>query len=196
VPPSVERFESFLRCPDCARDLARDESDTLRCSGCGWEAPNQAGVHNLLPSTERAELYPGDREDVIDFCLPRHERRLLEGWYPLEGLFGNKYRWIGEYASARLARVRPGPQRLRIRGHAPDNLLAAGQPVIRVAANGKTVSRLILKRPGLFVVEADLPHADEYGIEVFVSPTFQLENDDRVLSVSLSMIRLVPGTSR
>ena len=63
--------------------------------GCDYRAANEGGVYNLLPSGERAELYPGDREDVIDFCLASHAERLLDGWYELEGVFGNKYRWIG-----------------------------------------------------------------------------------------------------
>ena len=58
-------------------------------------------VYNLLPSAERKELYPGDREDIIDFSLPGHERYLLEGWYDLEGMYGNKYRWIGGRATAK-----------------------------------------------------------------------------------------------
>ena len=85
---------------------------------------NEGGVYNLLPSSERAELYPGDREDVIDFCLPGHAAKLLEGWYELEGVFGNKYRWIGEHAGGAPGSRKPGPQRLRIRGHASE-----GHPV-------------------------------------------------------------------
>ena len=34
---------------------------------CGYQAPNEGGVYNLLPSREKAELYPGDRGDIIDF---------------------------------------------------------------------------------------------------------------------------------
>ena len=33
--------------------------------------------------------------DVIDFSLPSHTGRLGDGWYELEGDYGNKYRWIG-----------------------------------------------------------------------------------------------------
>ena len=50
---------------------------------------NEAGVYNLLPSRERSELYPGEREDIIDFSQPAHERHLTEGWYEVEGVFGN-----------------------------------------------------------------------------------------------------------
>jgi ubiquinone/menaquinone biosynthesis C-methylase UbiE len=183
-----EHFESHLRCPDCQNSLARDTTDSLKCSRCGYQAPNEGGVYNLLPSKEKAELYPGDREDVIDFSVRSHAARLLGDWYDLEGVFGNKYRWIGAHASAKLVRVKPGPQRLRIRGHASD-----GHPVkLKALANGLTAGEWALDRSGLFVVEADLPDALEYTIDVYASPTWTVPTDDRIFSVSLSMIRLVP----
>ena len=149
---------------------------------------NDGGVYNLLPSADRAELYPGDRADVIDFCLPSHAARLLDGWYELEGVFGNKYRWIGEHASALLTRVKPGPQRLRIRGHASE-----GHPVeLTAAANGAKVGKWKLDRSGLFIVEADLPDADSYRIAIAAGPTWSVPTDDRTFTVNLSMLRLVP----
>ena len=191
TPP--DRFECLLRCPDCHGDLQRDAEETLHCPVCAYQAPLEGGVYNLLPAAERAELYPGDRADVIDFSLPSHAGRLLKGWYELEGVFGNKYRWIGARASARLERVRPGPQRLRLRGHANEGAFQQGQPVrVEVAANGQTVATVQLERAGLFIVEADLPEAGEYTIEIDVSPTWRMPPDDRVLTLSISMIRLVP----
>ena len=181
-------FETLLRCPDCQSALTRDASDTLRCARCSYQAPNEGGVFNLLPSREKAELYPGDREDVIDFCLPSHEARLLEGWFDLEGVFGNKYRWIGEHAAARLVRVRPGPQKLRIRGHASE-----GHPVeLSARANGQEIGAWKLDRPGLFIVEADLPDAPEYRIEIEAGPLWSVPTDDRRFTVNLSMLRLDP----
>jgi hypothetical protein len=181
-------FESMLRCPDCHSALARDAADTLRCTLCPYQAANEGGVYNLLPSADRAELYPGDREDVIDFCLPSHAGRLLEGWYELEGVFGNKYRWIGEHAAARLVRAHTGPQRLRIRGHASE-----GHPVELIAsANGQRAGAWKLDRPGLFIVEADLPDSDGYRIDIEASPKWNVPTDDRTFTVNLSMIRLVP----
>ena len=181
-------FETLLRCPDCHSPLQRNTEDTLVCSRCSYRAPNEGAVYNLLPSSDRAELYPGDREDVIDFCLPSHVDRLFEGWYGLEGVFGNKYRWIGEHAAARLVRVKPGPQRLRIRGHASE-----GHPVeLAASANGREVGRWKLERSGLFIVEADLPESDEYHIDVHAGPAWSVPTDDRVFTVNLSMIRLVP----
>jgi SAM-dependent methyltransferase len=91
APPPEARmrdFERFLRCPDCGGNLSRDDADTLCCLRCSYQAPNAGGVYTVLPSAERAELYPGDREDIIDMSLPGHEKRLLEGWYELEGVFG------------------------------------------------------------------------------------------------------------
>lgn len=181
-------FEELLRCPDCHRSMRRTLDDTLECAGCDYRAANEGGVYNLLPSGERAELYPGDREDVIDFCLASHAARLLDGWYELEGVFGNKYRWIGEHASARLRSVKPGPQRLRIRGHASE-----GHPVeLSVSANGRKVGEWRLERSGLFIVEADLPGSEEYRIDIQAGPAWSVPTDDRVFTVNLSMIRLVP----
>ena len=187
------QFEDVLQCPDCGGRMSRDAGDTLRCRACTYQAANEGGVYNLLRSTDRAELYPGDRDDDIDFCLPQHAARLLNGWYDLEGAFGNKFRWIGPRASARLKRLRPGPQRLRIRGHAHPKAFAQGQPVrIEVAANGQKTGGLELERAGLFIFEADLPEAEEYVIEVSASPAWQAPPDDRVFTVSLSRLRLVP----
>ncbi|HYL38617.1 MAG TPA: hypothetical protein VEV17_22055, partial [Bryobacteraceae bacterium] len=178
----------LLRCPDCHEPFQHEPDGTLRCTACTYRAPNEDGVYNLLPSRDRAELYPGDREDVIDFCLPGHGQRLLEGWHELEGVFGNKYRWIGEHAAARLVRVKPGPQRLRIRGHA-----GAGHSVqLSATANGQKVGSWKLDRSGLFIVEADLPDSAEYRIDIHAGPAWQETNDRRTLTVNLSMIRLVP----
>jgi len=189
-PP--ERFEALLQCPDCGGRLARDAQDTLRC-GCGYQAAHEGGVYNLLRSADRAELYPGDREDDIDFCFPQHESRLLSGWYELEGEFGNKFRWIGPRAAARLKRVRPGPQRVRIRGHAHPNSFAQGKPVrIEVSANVDSVGEMELDRAGLFIFEADVPQADEYLIEVTAQPEWNAPPDDRVFTVTLSRMRLLP----
>ena len=189
--PPIERFEAYLRCPDCGSELHRDHADTLTCL-CGYRAPNEGQVFNLLPSEERAELYPGDREDVIDFCLPGHESRLIDGFYDLEGVYGGKYRWIGKRARARLKTVHPGPQRIRIRGHAHERAFSKGQPVkIEVAANGFSVGTMICDRPGLFVFEADLPDSAEYEIEVKASPEWNAPPDARVFTVHLSMFRLI-----
>ncbi len=182
------RFETHLQCPDCRGAMIRDESDTLRCPKCGYQASNEGGVYNLLPAREKAELYPGDRADVIDFSLPSHDARLIGPWYELEGVFGNKYRWIGERASAKLVPVKAGPQRLRIRGHASD-----GHPVkLTALANGSQVGEWTLPRAGLFLLEADLPAAAEHRIDIHAGPSWAVSSDDRVFTVNLSMIRLVP----
>jgi SAM-dependent methyltransferase len=188
----IERFETFLRCPDCRGPLERNAADTLCCAGCGYQAPNEGGVYNVLRAADRSELYPGDREDVIDFSLPGHESRLLGGWHELEGVYGNKYRWIGERASAKLRRVRPGPHTLRIRGFAHELIFGQGQsPQIEVIAGGQTAGTFELERNGLFVLEAPVPDADEVIVELRARPTWQTPDDDRVFSVNISMIRLV-----
>jgi hypothetical protein len=185
---SIEKFETFLRCPNCHASLARDGS-ALRCEACSYRAENEDGVYNLLPSDERNELYPGDREDIADFSQPGHERHLVEGWYDLEGVYGNKYRWIGARAVARLTRVKTGPQRLRIRCYA----MAQGVPgEVRVAVNGTPAGSWKLDRTGLFILEADVPDAAEYLVEIQASPVWTVETDDREFTVNVSMIRLAP----
>lgn len=107
-PPSgwTERFENLLRCPDCHGPFSRGDDDVLACA-CGYRAADHGGVYNLLRSSEKKELYPGDREDIIDFATPEHEARLLSGWHRVEGVFGNRYRWLGPSAAARLVRFSP-----------------------------------------------------------------------------------------
>jgi ubiquinone/menaquinone biosynthesis C-methylase UbiE len=187
-PAALGDFAALLRCPDCHAALARDSRDVLRCAACGYEAANEGQVYNLLPSAERKELYPGDRQDIIDFSLAGHEKHLVGDWYGLEGVYGNKYRWIAERAVVRLARVKLGSQRLRIRGH------ASGQGIpgeVRAVVNGSVVGAWKLDRPGLFVLEADVPDAADYTVEIYASPVFTVPSDDRRFSVNLSMIRLV-----
>ena len=183
------RFEELLRCPDCGGSMVRPADLELRCAACGYAAGIEGGVYNLLKTSDKAELYPGDREDIIDFSLPGHERRLVGSWNALEGVYGNKYRWIGEKAEARLVRVKPGPQRLRMRGFAMERNLPV-QMSARV--NGVEVGRWTQDRPGLFVVEADVPDAEEYQVEFLAGPSWSDAGDARVLTVNLSMIRLVP----
>jgi hypothetical protein len=184
-------FETFQQCPDCRASLERDVHDVLQCA-CGYEAPNEGEVYNLLPTAERKELYPGDREDIIDFSVPGHEKHLLGDWYDIEGVYGNKYRWIADRAVARLTRVKAGPQTLRIRGHAS----AQGIPgEVRAVVNGAVAGEWKLHRPGLFVLEAEVAEAAEYTVEILASPVFSVATDDRKFSVTLSMIRLVESRS-
>lgn len=192
-PGRMDRFETFLRCPDCKAGLGRRAAGLLWCPSCGYTASGEHGVYNLLTSAERSELYPGDREDIIDFSLPSHEVHLLGGFHELEGVYGNKFRWIGAHACVRLLRVKPGHQRLRIRGHAHENAFSLHQPVrIAATANGLHLGQKVLHRPGLFVFETNLPDACEYKIEITASPTWRAPGDNRDLTVNLSMIRLVP----
>jgi ubiquinone/menaquinone biosynthesis C-methylase UbiE/uncharacterized protein YbaR (Trm112 family) len=191
APPerSLANFETLLRCPDCKRSLSLDTAGSLVCSACGYRAPNEEDVYNLLPSADRAELYPGERDDIIDFSLPGHEQRLIGDWYPLEGVHGNKYRWIGERGDARLRRVNPGPQKLRIRAHAQAQSVPG---TVRIVANGAALQTFTIDRTGLYILEANLPSADEYTVEIHASPTWQVPTDPRTFSLTISMIRLVP----
>jgi ubiquinone/menaquinone biosynthesis C-methylase UbiE len=189
---SMAQFETLLRCPDCHADMWRSGDGTLRCTSCQYTAPNEGAVYNLLPSADRSELYPGDRDDVIDFSLDGHERRLGEGWFALEGTFGNKYRWIGGRATATLKRVSPGPLRLRIRGFAQQDMFRSGRPRVEAQVNGVRAGEWTLDRVGLFVLEADVADAEEYAIEIHASPEWSAPGDQRVFTVNLSMLRLVP----
>jgi len=191
--PNPQPWEAFLRCPDCHSPLARDTAGTLLCESCTYHAADEGGVFNLLPSPLRAELYPGDRPDLIDFSRPGHTGRLRDGWYELEGVFGNKYRWIGARASAVLRPTGAGPHRLRVRGFAHPLQFQQGRPVVSVSANGRGVAAQTLERPGLFVIEADLPEAPEYIVEIAAGPTWTVADEDRTFSVNISMIRLIPG---
>ncbi len=191
----ASRFEQCLKCPDCGAALQRDETDTLACVACAYGAAMEDGVYNLLPSAERAELYPGVREDILDVSRPGHEAQLGEGWHAVEGVFGNKYRWIGARAAARLKRVKSGPQRLRIRGHAAEVTFSNARPRIRAIVNGLAVGAAEIDRPGMFVLEADLPDAAEYEIVVEAQPVWRAPGDARDLTVNLSMVRLVERDS-
>lgn len=184
-----DRFESVLQCPDCGSPLERDSVQSLSCVSCDYAAANEGGVYNLLRSVDKKELYPGDRPDIIDFSLPGHESKLGSGWHALEGVFGNKYRWMGSRASVSLVPAAPGPQTLRIRGHASEGHV----PVeLRARANGADL-RWEVSRPGLFVVEALLEAADRYEVEIAASPVWKAPGDPRDLSVNIGLIRLIPA---
>jgi SAM-dependent methyltransferase/uncharacterized protein YbaR (Trm112 family) len=189
APRAAAPLDRLLVCPDCGGDLQADETGTLRCAACAYQAPFADGVYNLLPSAMRAELYPGDRADTIDFSRPGHEARLGDGWYQLEGVFGNKYRWMTDTATVTLDNLRGGPQRLRIRGFRPER---AGNASIRIEANGAPVGEWAIDRQGLFVIEAPLPDAPAYRIRLIAGPVWREPNSDRMLSVNISSIRLLP----
>jgi SAM-dependent methyltransferase len=194
TPPaqqSVDHFEDFLRCPNCHGTLNRTPADSLICAQCDYEAANEDGVYNLLPSAERAQLYPGDREDIIDFSQPGHTRHLIDGWYELEGVFGNKYRWIGARATAILKSVDAGPQTLRIRCHASSK----GVPgEVHAIVNGRACGQWKIDRTGLFILEAPIERAGEpaaeYLVEIHASPVWEVPTDDRKFTVNISGIRL------
>lgn len=189
VPPLATRFETLLRCPDCEGGMTRDDFNTLTCLACGYEAREEEGVYNLLRSGDREELYPGLRGDVIDFGQGACEDRLLSGFCALEGVPGNKYRWINERAVFRLERVRPGPLVLRLRGHAPE-AFRGGR--ITINANGRGLGTFTIERQGLFVLEAPLiDEAPAYEIELLAGPSFQCPPDERWFTVNLSHMRLV-----
>jgi uncharacterized protein YbaR (Trm112 family) len=186
-------FETLLRCPDCSGSLHRTETQALHCTSCGYAANLQEGVYNLLPSQDKRELYPGDRDDIIDFSLPSHEKHLGHGWYAVEGVYGNKYRWMGARASVWLQNVKGGEQRLRLRGFTPEAIFnSSPKPVVEVFANGLPLKAWTLDRNGLFALEANLPAADRYELEIRVSPVWRPQGDDRDISVNFGMIRLIP----
>ena len=189
----MSAFETLLRCPDCAGDLQRRPDEALVCAACGYEAPDEGGVYNLIRSAERKDLYPGDRPDLIDFSLAGHEAKLIGPWEELEGVFGGKYRWLtGEPARARLTRVRNTPQKLRIRGYAHTTAFERGEPVtVSVNVNGQPLKQWTLDRVGLFILEAPVPDAPEYQLEIKAAPKWQAPPDERWFTVNLSMIRLV-----
>lgn len=189
--PLESRFQALLRCPDCGSVLHRTPVDALQCAACAYAAPNEEGVFNLLPSASKKELYPGLRDDVIDFCQSDCASRILEGFHEVEGVYGNKYRWMNGRGVFRLHRVDAEARKLRVRGHIHPAMLQQGQPArIELRANGRPLGVWTLDRPGLFVIETPLEEAPEYTVEVIASPTFQMPPDDRTFSVNLSLMRL------
>jgi len=79
-----------------------------------------------------------------------------------------------------------------VRGFAhPGQFEQGRQPVVELTVNGSRVATQPLERVGLFVIEADLPDAEDYAVEIAATPTWTIPEDDRVFSVNLSMIRLV-----
>jgi SAM-dependent methyltransferase len=188
------RFEQVLRCPDCGGNLQRTAQGGLACLACPYQAPDENGVYNLLPSRERAALYPGDRDDNIDFSIPGHETKLLSGWYELEGVYGGRYRWMGEEATARLQPCAPGAQRLRIRGYAAEASFRESSVVrVSIFANDAAVGALHLRSPGTFLFESGLPAAQQYLIRIRVDPTIRIRTDSRPYGINVSLIRLAPG---
>ena len=105
-------------------------------------------------------------------------------------MYGNKYRWIAERGVVRLTRVKLQPQRLRIRRHASPQTIPGE---VRAVVNGAPSGTWKLDRPGLFVLETDVPDAPEYTVEFLASPVFSAPPDDRRFSVNLSLIRLAPA---
>jgi SAM-dependent methyltransferase len=186
------RFERVLQCPDCASPLHRTSANDLCCTSCSYTAADEGGVYNLLPSLDRARLYPGDRTDNIDFSLPGHETKLRSGFYELDGVAGNRYRWIGREATALLRPVEPGSRTLRIRGYAADVSFREHRSVrVTFLVNGGRAGVLVLRQPGTFLFEAPLPSAPEYLVTVQVDPVTYIANDDRPYGVNLSLIRLI-----
>jgi SAM-dependent methyltransferase len=190
-------FETALQCPDCrgalSRDAARDGDATLRCA-CGYSAPDEGGVYNLIRSDERRELYPGDRADLIDFSIPGHESKLGEGWHALEGIYGNKYRWMGSHAGVTLKRVHERANTIRLRGFAQAEWFEHGAaPTIELKVNGQTISKQQLERNGMIVIEAPVPSAAEYQLEILAGPTWRAPGDQRDLTWMVSLIRLIEG---
>jgi len=187
-----ESFHRLLRCPDCRGEMARLGNLDLTCVSCGYTATNDEGVYNLLCSQDRQELYPGLRSDVIDFSMDDCDDRLVAGFQPMEGIPGNRYRWINECATFRLTPQRPTQSRLRIRGFcSPVFLAQPAPPRVEILTNGRPVSVHSVARPGLFVIETDLPRAESYEITIQASPSHQAPPDERWLTINLSLMRLI-----
>jgi len=60
-----------------------------------------------------------------------------------------------------------------------------------ILANGAKVSTHTVTRPGLFVIETDLPEAPDYEITVLGGPTHRNPPDERWLTFNLSLMRLI-----
>jgi len=67
--------------------------------------------------------------------------------------------------------------------------------VVEIRANGVRVAQHALERVGLFIIEADLPEAETYNIEIAAAPAWTIADDDRCFTVTIGMIRLVDAES-
>lgn len=191
--PDLAHFEVYLQCPDCGGAFRRENSGDLTCRKCGYEAPVEEETYTILASAERAELYPGNRADIIDMSQEGHAAKLGAGWNEVQGSGGAQYRWIGGEATAKLERVRPGPQKLRIRGHIHKQSFDTAKTVkIEALVNGVSLGVQDYDRADLFVYERDVPTGEAYSVVIRALPTFSCPPDQRTLSVSISMIRLIP----
>lgn len=191
--PDMADFEMYLQCPDCQGSFRKEATGNLVCRMCGYRAPVEDETYTILTTEERAELYPGDRADIIDMSVEGHTAKLGSGWNEVQGTGGAQYRWIGAEASATLERVKQIPQKLRIRGHI-HKLSFDSAKVVKFEAivNGRSLGVQEYSRADLFVYERDLPPAPTYDVVIRPSPTFTCPPDRRELSVSVSMIRLIP----
>ena len=57
------------------------------------------------------------------------------------------------------------------------------------------VAQQSLERVGLFIIEADLPEAETYNIEIAAAPAWSVPGEDRCFTVNIGMIRLVDRES-
>jgi SAM-dependent methyltransferase len=194
VPPPDLDVRSAMACPDCTGSFDWRDDDHVVCIRCGYEAVREEGVFNLLPSRERSELYPKGRPDIIDFTRAGHEAGLVSGFEPVEGQYGNKYRWIQGSARVNLTPAAAEPQRLRIQGFAPLQWFEQGTPSVEIVVNGATVSRHRIDRQGLFVLEDKLPVSAGYAVELRSTPVWRDVPGVRDVCCTLSLIRLLPAS--
>jgi len=60
--------------------------------------------------------------------------------------------------------------------------------------NGQQLQSWRLNRPGLAVLEVDLPRAESYVVELDATPVRRPNGEDRDLSWIVSLVRLIPQT--
>jgi SAM-dependent methyltransferase len=197
LPPQPASLWDALACPACLAPVSRTTPDSLACSSCNWSAAADGGVFNLLPPDLRDELYPKTaRPDCLDFSKPGHEFSLISGFHQLEGSFGNRYRWIGDTATATLQQTVGIASKLRVRGFAPEEIFSSHRPRVTITINHGSPTAHTLSSPGLFVLEVPAPPAARLDIIISVSHSFPEPGDPpataRRLSVNISLLRLVP----
>ena len=191
--PRLASCETVSQCPDCCRQPDRGDDGTFRCRACGFQAPDEGGVYNLIRSGVSA----------------RNSTRAAAPTSSTSACPTTKSNCWKDGAPGRSVRQQVPLDRRTCRRP----LDAGGARGRHGCASGATPTRgssrranpCVWRRPptasawgagrsnaaDLFMLEADLPDAEEYRIDLYASPSWTAPPDNRQFTVTISMVRLV-----